>query len=209
MALDDLGFMKIECARRQLGTALMLFLRDEDPISVHCLATTACEILDFYAEKMGTPRFSMYALEAIPDLKKRELYFAQRRNLNSMKHAKTQNGVERTQDEKILRNFKDQENDHALFIGWSDYQLMTGSIPIEAQALQIWYFALYEEKLPPDTARGPAKILFPEIGRLNRKQAKRQLARAIDDVRQATDIVWHQNTEQRPLMLGWPPTHAV
>jgi len=37
--------LKIECARRQLGTALNLYLRNLDPGSVHCLANGRCELV--------------------------------------------------------------------------------------------------------------------------------------------------------------------
>jgi hypothetical protein len=33
---------KLEVVRRQLGTALALFLNDHDPVSVHVLASGAC-----------------------------------------------------------------------------------------------------------------------------------------------------------------------
>ena len=45
--------LKIECARRQLGTALDLYLRDLDPVSVHCLANGGCELIQFHAAKAG------------------------------------------------------------------------------------------------------------------------------------------------------------
>jgi len=45
--------VKVESARRQLGTALALYLDYHDPASVHCLAGRACEVLDFYVKKVG------------------------------------------------------------------------------------------------------------------------------------------------------------
>ena len=44
---------KIEAARRQLGTALALYLKDQDPVSVHCLAGAGCELIEYYAQKSG------------------------------------------------------------------------------------------------------------------------------------------------------------
>ena len=41
-------------------------------------------------------------------------------------------------------------NDHALFFDWYDYVLATKTMPIEAQAFQAWYFALYPDKLNPE-----------------------------------------------------------
>ena len=45
--------LKIEVARRQLGTATALYLRDLDPVSVHCLANAGCELMEFYARKVS------------------------------------------------------------------------------------------------------------------------------------------------------------
>jgi hypothetical protein len=42
---------KGEVARRQLGTALDMFLRGQDPVSVHTLAMAGGEIAERLAEK--------------------------------------------------------------------------------------------------------------------------------------------------------------
>ena len=60
--------LKIECARRQLGTALHLYLRDLDPVSVHCLANGGCELIEFYAKKAGAKPFVLHILETQPKL---------------------------------------------------------------------------------------------------------------------------------------------
>ena len=59
---------KLEVARRQLGTAFDLFIRDRDPVSVHSLACGAGEILDILAEQTGTEPFSTDILAARSDL---------------------------------------------------------------------------------------------------------------------------------------------
>jgi len=50
------------------------------------------------------------------------------------------------EDSELLERFEDTVNDHTLFIGWYDYALAVGALPIEAQIFQAWYFALYPEK---------------------------------------------------------------
>jgi hypothetical protein len=50
VAMSDL---KIEVARRQLGMATELYLRDLDPVSVHSLANAGCELIEFYARKLS------------------------------------------------------------------------------------------------------------------------------------------------------------
>jgi hypothetical protein len=42
---------KTEIARRQLGTALALFIEDRDPVSVHTLACAGCEIAEYLTPK--------------------------------------------------------------------------------------------------------------------------------------------------------------
>src|SRR5690348_15385872 len=138
--------LKIESARRQLGTALAMYLQDDDPVSVHCLANGGCEVIEHYARKAGATPFIALMRQNRPDLDIGKLRKIQREHWNAFKHAIHRSGEERDDDPSLLR-FSDLENDHALFIGWYDYASAVGEMPIEAQAFHIWYFALYPEKL--------------------------------------------------------------
>jgi hypothetical protein len=84
-----------------------------------------------------------------PDLDLGEIRRLQNQYWNAFKHAQTRGGIER-EDSELLERFDDEVNDQALFIGWYDYRLAVGALPIEAQVFQIWYFALYPEKLNPE-----------------------------------------------------------
>jgi hypothetical protein len=53
-------------------------------------------------------------------------------------------------DQELLNRFNDEKNNHMLFIGWHDYWNAIGKVPIEAQVFQVWYLALYLDKLNPD-----------------------------------------------------------
>ena len=44
---------KTQVARRHLGTALVLFLDDLDPVSVHSLACAGCEVAEHLTRKAG------------------------------------------------------------------------------------------------------------------------------------------------------------
>lgn len=44
---------KLSVAKGQLVTALDLFMRDKDPISVHCLACGGGEVIEGLAETQG------------------------------------------------------------------------------------------------------------------------------------------------------------
>jgi hypothetical protein len=53
---------KADIARRQLGTALALFLDDADSVSVHTLACAGSEIAEHLTRKAGAEPFSGHAL---------------------------------------------------------------------------------------------------------------------------------------------------
>jgi hypothetical protein len=149
--------LKIEVARLQLGTATDLYLRGLDPVSVHCLASGACEVIEFYAQKLSGKALLTGFVETKPDVSFVDLRNSQRQYWNSFKHAtmpyqKGKQTAERD-DDKLLKTFRDEKNDLALLIGWYDYHLATRKMPIEAQTQQAWYFALHPEKLDPKTAR--------------------------------------------------------
>jgi hypothetical protein len=58
---------KDEVARRQLGAALDMYLRGQDPVSVHCLAMAGCEIAEWLVEDAGAQAFKTHILKNIPD----------------------------------------------------------------------------------------------------------------------------------------------
>src|SRR5579863_3671204 len=122
--------LKIESARRQLGTALAMYLRDDDPVSVHCLAGGGCELIEYYAKKSGATPFTSHMLSVTPGLDIKEMRKLQRQYWTAFKHATHLRGQERD-DDRLLAQFTDAQNDHALFIGWYDYAMTTNTMPIE------------------------------------------------------------------------------
>ena len=60
-------FKKGQIARRQLGTALALFIEDRDPVSVHTLACAGGEIAEYLARKKGKEPFADHILATFPD----------------------------------------------------------------------------------------------------------------------------------------------
>jgi hypothetical protein len=188
---------KTEIARRQLGTALALFLEDSDPVPVHTLAFAGCETAEHLTRKAGAEPFSTHALLTFPDLnigKIRNQYW------NAFKHAQTRGGIERD-DSELLERFEDEVNDHTLFVGWHDYMLAVGALPLEAQIFQAWYFALYPEKLNPEVDTRIHQQLFPMLPSMSRADQKRALRAVISSFRGNAEVMNHPKTDSRPLML--------
>src|SRR5258708_12584969 len=129
---------KTEIARRQLGTALALFLEDSDPVSVHTLACAGCEIAENLTRKAGEEPFSTHALLTFPDLDRGEIRQLQNQYWNAFKHALTRGGIER-EDSDLLERFEDEVNDHTLFIGWHDSFRPVRRLPTKPQIFHDLY----------------------------------------------------------------------
>jgi hypothetical protein len=196
--------LKIESARRQLGTALALFLDDRDPVSVHCLAGGGCELIEYYAKKAGAEPFTTHILKTHPDMNIKELRRVQRQYWTPFKHAIHQHSKEERDDDKLLSRFTDVQNDSALFIGWYDYAQATNTMPVEAQVQQVWYTALNLEKLDAKYPREPYEKSFPDLLAKPRAEQKRMLNEAIERMREDPQVMSDPRTDTRPLMVGWP-----
>jgi hypothetical protein len=181
---------KAEVSRRQLGTALSLFLADQDPVSVHTLACAGGEIAEHLTRIAVQKPFSMHALASFPDLDIREFRRLQRQYCNAFKHATTLDGEDRSQE--LLNRFDDEINNHMLFIGWYDYANATGKLPIEAQVFQVWYLALYLDKLNRDVDPRPYMNTFPEL------TLRRKIASSLTDL----NLMRDPQTDARPLILS-------
>lgn len=193
-------FDKTEVARRQLGAALHLFLEDADPVSVHILASGGMELADALAKKAGKPTFKAIAIEANPALTEARYHELKNQWWNSFKHVSGRKGHERN-DAELLADFNDAANEHALLIGWLDLGTATGSMPIEAQVFQAWFFAVHPENLAPDARiNGPDEI-FPGIRLKRRAEQKEALRRQIRKVRRDRALMDSPMTERRNLLL--------
>lgn len=81
---------KADVARRQLGTALHLWLADLDSVSVQVLASGGCEVAEALAKKVGRP-FIAITLEVHDDVSEWELRKLRNTRWNAMKHANHRN----------------------------------------------------------------------------------------------------------------------
>jgi hypothetical protein len=195
--------LKIEAARRQLGTALNLYLQDRDPVSVHCLALGGCELIEFYAQKAGAEPFTSHMLKTSPDLTVRDLRKLQRQYWTAFKHPTHLHSGQERDDDELLKRFTDEQNDAVLLIGWYDYALATSTMPVEAQVHQLWYLALHPDKLDPKHSKEPYEKAFPGLSAQSRCDQKRMLNEVIEKTRADNMVMRDPHTDIRPLILGW------
>lgn len=195
---------KVESARRQLGTALHLFLEDQDPVSVHALAGGGCEVIEHFAAKAGAPTVISYVHGPLPPEQMTALRRAQRQFWSAFKHALSTDRKTERDDEALLEKFDDAENDIHLFVGWTDYGSAAGKLPIEAQVFQIWFMAGWREGIRVDELDVACDYFFPNLNRLSRPEKKKRLRAVIESQRNDPKIMGDPKTDSRPLVLPWP-----
>ncbi|PVE25972.1 hypothetical protein DC522_01665 [Microvirga sp. KLBC 81] len=170
---------KLEVARRQLGTALALYLDDLDPVSVHSLASAACELLEHLATKAGKRPLNHYILPVFPGYKPSDLRRIQHEFWNAFKHALRPDQETERDDSPLLANFSDADNDHRLFVAWYDYANAAQRLPIEASIFQIWYMCLYPDVVGIHLPSGMIDEFFPDLPKYDRALQKQALRKTI------------------------------
>jgi hypothetical protein len=185
---------KISVARAQLLTALDLFIRDKDPISVHCLACGGGEVVEGLAKAKGEEVFATHMLETQPHLDRDALRGIRNQYWNAFKHFDDRKGFQR-EDEELLHRFGDKINDGSLYIGWWDYLSFQKRVPVIAQVFQVWFYAIYEEKLAPDADLSVIRTVFPGIRSCDRAEQKRRLRRTVEKYRRDKALLADPATE--------------
>ncbi len=152
---------KIDAARRQLITAIRLFFDGGDPVSVYSLASNAWEVIDVLCRSAGIESFSKQARENLPvghTLK----YYINEPCRNFFKHAE--------QDPNPDSSVELREANVAaiLFLAVEDYIRFRQGGPVEAQVFQLWFIAVFPEKVTEDDPVAQsklenAKLAFPGI----------------------------------------------
>ncbi len=195
--LDKMLFdTKLQVARAQLYTAMDLFLRDKDPISIQVLACGAAEVLEKLANISGEIPISTHILKTHPSLDIDKLYKARNLFWNSFKHVTRLDGNIRDEDAKTIRDFSDVDNDMILFLAWFDYMAVSKKLPVSAQVFQVWFYALKPDKLDP-SGESTSIVLseFPNLSSDGRKEQKRRLRRAVERYRKHKILLADPRTE--------------
>lgn len=192
---DLAGTLKADAARRQLGTALHLWLADLDPVSVHVLVSGGCEVANALVQGIGKP-FSAFTHEVHPDLSERDLVKLRNVFWNAMKHAKNRNGQLRD-DEEVLATPLESENETRLMEGWFDL-MQVMPVPIEAHVLTVWHLAKYGKPGEVDDLIGD---FFPALRFMPTDAQKGALRHKINEMRQNGEMMRDPLVDPRPLII--------
>ena len=191
------GLDKAEIARRQLGTALALFLEDLDPVTVHVLACGGGAVPHHLTRTAGAaPLQETLNVENTTYNRLRNQYW------NAFKHATTREGLDR-EDEELLAAFTDEANDHVLLAGWTDYLRAGFFLPAEAQIFLGWYCARYPDRVRPGPVLDGTVAMFGgNLHEISRDEFKRRLGEAVRMARVDPGFQACPRTDHRPLVLG-------
>ncbi|MDA9437236.1 hypothetical protein XH88_36795 [Bradyrhizobium sp. CCBAU 51627] len=162
-------------------------------------------MIEFYAKKVGAQPFTSHVLETFPEMNIQEIRRLQRQFWNAFKHATHQHGGAERDDDELLKGFTDEQNDHALFIGWYDYAVAVSAMPVEAQVHQAWYLAMHPDKLAAQYPSDLYEKVFPNLKGRTRAEQKRMLNEVIARTLKDDAVMSDPATEKGPLVAGWPP----
>lgn len=160
--------MKVTCTKctaavRQLDVAIGLLLTDGDPLAVRTLAGAAYSILADFAENQNLG--SSWRTKIIEDsgLSKRDALEVLNAAQNYLKHA--------DRDPEATLSFDEEENDHLIFVASLECGSLGHTLSYSMQAFQIWYLALYPDKIGHDTQPvQTSKKVFPDLSNKPRQQ---------------------------------------
>lgn len=157
---------KIEAARRQLVTAIRLFLSEEDAVSIHTLSSAAHGILADLLHKKGGRSFLNDGITVFVHTEDVAKYQRQiREPQNFLKHA--------NRDPDGILEFSPGPLDVWLFDCLKMYRELTGTMFQEGNLFSIWFVLLHPEfllsgKYPPEIKKlaqsfEPTKEFFLEL----------------------------------------------
>ena len=139
--LTTLRLTKLEAARRQLRTAIVMFLEDRDPVSIYALASAAQDVLRGLLKAKGKEAISVKD----SDFVKPEWLTLWRRSLNQyqnfLKHA--------DEDPDEVLEFKLDLLPVTLIDCVRMYSALTGQMIREGAAFMTWYTRQYPDRLKP------------------------------------------------------------
>ena len=163
--------MKVTCTKRdaavrQIDVAIGLLLTDGDPLAIRTLAGAAHGILADLSENQN--RGSSWRTKMIEDsgLSKEDALQVLNAAQNYLKHA--------DRDPDSVLSLDEEENDHLLFIASLECGELGHQLSFTMQAFQIWYLALYPEKIGHDSE--PVRISKKAFPGLHTKTRIEQLS---------------------------------
>ncbi|GGE50059.1 hypothetical protein GCM10011517_17290 [Actibacterium pelagium] len=118
----------------------------------------------------------------------------------ALKHSKDKSG-QPFELPSALEGFSDTTNDHYLFVTWYDYAKAGYPLPIGAQVFQVWYYAMYPDKLANAEEEEVSKRVFSNVTEIERFEQKKRLRQKVEIYLHDKELLAHPKTDVRPLLM--------
>ena len=136
-----MNISKLDSAKRQLDTAINLFFKESDPVSIHTLVAAAHQLLIDIGNLMGIKSLikensiinKKYFKDYIREVNKPENFF---------KHAKSDSGA--------LINFNPEQTEFLLLDAVEMYMQIASEKPEDMNIFRMWFFVKYPNVLSSD-----------------------------------------------------------
>jgi hypothetical protein len=159
----DVKCTKSEGAVRQIDVAIGLLFSDEDPLAIRTLAAAGAGVFADLVETKEKGTSWRSALIQGSGLEAKQAFGILNAAQNFLKHANV--------DPSSVLTFQEEENDHLIFIASMDCIAASYPLSLAMQAYQIWYLAVYPEKLGQDVDQVKKAInLLPKLANKSRQE---------------------------------------
>ncbi len=168
---------KLDVARGQLETAIELFFKEGDSISIHTLSRAAHEILETIGKKQGFNSILEEGYEKfIPKEKQKEV----RNKLSEVKNFSKHGSFD--SDKSI--EFQPELNTYYLWDSARLYLLLTKNLTKNMAIFQTWFSVKNPDVLTPEQQQSVNRETLSEITDLeNKKQFYHDLSEGYDELR--------------------------
>lgn len=134
----EIKLTKLEVARRQLETSIILFFSDGDEVSIHALSSSANDILKDLGKFYNKKTIHNDIFNIIKKEKRNEIFKIINKPKNYFKHANIK------PDEELT--FNPSSNEYFIFIAIQSYSEINGKVTPAMMAFRV-YFYLKNPKL--------------------------------------------------------------
>jgi len=186
-----IGLTKKDVAKRQLITAIELLFSHADIVSVVSLAANGWEIIDYFCRTDAVVSMSSQARSYLLEGKRLKVHYINSPYRNFFKHAENDADV-------ILPSLEPAFVDGLIYLAVEDYLRWAKKGPIEFQVFQLWYLAVYIEKVADEDL---ARVLegveseFKNIRTLARQDQIEMGSRVLSQAKQNVDLLSDPQTE--------------
>lgn len=166
---------KQEASRRIIGTAIRMYLHDEDAISTHLLAHAGNDIVRTVCNLRGIQSaFSLLTDRVRPEFNK-QFIDASRRSYNYFKHA--------PDPDAVLDHFNEGMTAHTLLFAITDFQSAYKVVTPTMMVYQSWFISIHPHwfKMTWDQVEAASKT-FPDMKQKTVSQQKQEGAALLDQL---------------------------